>query len=292
MLLALAIGLLLAAPPYFADDAGHRPPPSRHKVGDKLTDPTGKRMVFIPPGAFTMGRNHGYDKDERPAHPVRLTRGFWLDQTDVTRGEFAASVKAGQCVWPRTRRKNPIRPKPGGSKGNWGQKYCGLAMFWDPPDHPLECVDYNEARFFCEEWRGGRLPTEAEWEWAARGGQDEPKYPWGNDPPSRTLARFGVYSGTVPVASYRPNGYQLFDMAGNVWEWTDDWYDRHYYSRSPEKDPRGPCPGESKCRGFQHRTMRGGGWMTGPTGMRITYRNHHKVWNRFTVVGVRCARDL
>ncbi|MFT5433838.1 MAG: sulfatase modifying factor 1, partial [Myxococcota bacterium] len=150
----------------------------------------------------------------------------------------------------------------------------------------------NEARHYCEEWRGGRLPTEAEWEWAGRGGLEGKRYPWGNDRPSRKLAIFGQYYGTKPVGTYPPNGYGLYDMAGNVWEWTDDWYDGRLYRKGAQVDPRGPCPGAARCPGHRHKTMRGGSWITGSLGMRVSYRNHHKTWNRFSVVGVRCAFDV
>ena len=281
---------LVPAGPATADDVD--PAKQTHKVGDSRTDRTGKTMMWIPPGEFMMGSNRGPDKDERPAHKVTITKPFWMDQKEVTRAEFAACVKAGVCVWALRERKRPIKPKGVGQKANWGLKYCGGKQYRAPGDHPLECVDYHEARYFCETWRGARLPTEAEWEWAGRGGLHGKRFPWGNENPQRTRADFGRYYGTGPVGRYPANGYGLFDMAGSVWEWTEDWYDRRLYKKGEQTDPRGPCAGEMKCPGFKHRTMRGGSWITGSLGMRVTYRNHHKTWNRFSVVGVRCAAPV
>ncbi len=256
-------------------------------------DATGKLMVSLPPGVYMMGDNAGPEEDERPAHQVTLTRGFWLDQYEVTRGDFASCVEAGVCFYPRRERQKSLGPLGPTQEDNWGMKYCNQEMPLGPSDHPLTCINYDEARAYCEDWRGGRLPTEAEWEWAARGGLEKKRFPWGGEPPTRARALFGQFDGTKPVGSYAPNGYGLFDMAGNVWEWTSDFYDGALYHKGPQVDPIGPCPSsQPKCPGYFHRTMRGGSWITGSLGMRVTYRNHHKHWNRFSVVGLRCAADL
>ncbi len=238
-----------------------------------------------------MGSDRGPDADERPAHKVAITRPFYLDEHEVTRGDYQECVNAGVCVWPLKRRRRPIQPLGRTQRENWGLKYCGAKALRTPRNHPLTCVNYHEARHYCEEWRGGRLPTEAEWEWAGRGGLKKKRYAWGNERPTRKRALYGKYTGTARVGSYPPNGYGLYDMAGNVWEWTSDWYHASYYTRSPYADPTGPCAGKEKCNVSRHRTMRGGSWITGSMGLRITYRNHHRAWNRFTVVGVRCAHD-
>ena len=272
-----------------ADDVEKGPPP--RQIGDENVDSTGKNMKWIPSGEFRMGDDRGPDKDERPAHEVRITRPFWMDTYEVTRGEFAACVKAGVCVWPLEKRTRDIKPKGASQKANWGLKYCGGKQFRAPADHPLECVDYHEARYYCEVWRGARLPTEAEWEWAARGGLAGKRYPWGDEVPSRERAHFGQYTGAGKTGRYPPNGYGLYDMAGSVWEWVNDWYDPDAYKKKNREDPQGPCPGKMKCLGHRHRTMRGGSWITGSLGMRVSYRNHHKTWNRFSVVGMRCVRD-
>jgi formylglycine-generating enzyme required for sulfatase activity len=258
-------------------------------LGDSKKDATGKLMLFIPGGELVMGDARGPDDDEQPPHLVRLTQGFWMDQHEVTRGEYQACVKAGRCLWPLRKRKRPIKPLGKTQKDNWALKYCPAKAFRGPPDHPVACLNYNEARWFCDEWRSARLPTEAEWEWAARGGLDRKRYTWGAQNPSHSRAHYGRYTGTGPVGRYPPNGYNLFDMAGSVWEWTSDWYDNQYYQHSPKDDPKGPCAGEALCPGHRHKTMRGGSWITGTLGLRLTYRNHHNPWNRFTVVGVRCV---
>jgi formylglycine-generating enzyme required for sulfatase activity len=285
----LVVALYLPIASAQADD---KPGKKIYKVGDTFTDHTGKVMAYIPSGTYMMGHNRDNDEDGRPAHKVTLTKGFWLDTHEVTRSDFAKCVKAKVCVWSLRERRFPIRVKPGGIKANAGNKYCGRYQFRKPGNHPLDCVDFHEARHYCEEWRGGRLATEAEWERAGRGGLKNKRYPWGKEHPSRKRARYGSLTGTVAVGTYPPNAFGLYDMAGNVWEWTDDWYDRRYYRHSPVIDPRGPCPGKSRCRGFHHRTMRGAGWMSGGVALRVTFRNHHKTYNRFTVVGVRCAKDL
>jgi formylglycine-generating enzyme required for sulfatase activity len=311
------VALALLAAPAFADDRPPSTPPPNaardsNETGDeddtvpttvrsasipartfvRRSDPTGKVMVQIPAGTFVMGNNSGPEQDERGEHEVTISQPFWMDQYEVTRAEFAACVKAGVCVYPRRERTRPVVPVGVTQKDNWGLKYCGQEMPYGPTEHPLTCVNYDEARFYCEVWRGGRLPTEAEWERAARGGAEQKLFPWGNDPPSKKLALFGQFYGTKPVGSYPPNAFGLYDVVGNVWEWTSDWYDP-VYPRSPQVDPIGPCPSEdARCPGYPHRTMRGGSWITGSLGMRNTYRNHHKHWNRFSVVGVRCTRSL
>lgn len=286
LLCVAGFGSAQAVVPGAVEESAAAPAPSVR------VDRTGKRMVLIPPGTFKMGDNRGPEDDERPAHQVTLTRGFYLDQYEVTRGDFAACVKAGVCFYPRRERMRPIVPLGPTQKDNWGLKYCNQEMPFGPPEHPLTCVNYDESKLYCEVWRGGRLTTEAEWEWAARGGIEHARFPWGDEPPTRSRALFDQFYGTKPVGNYAPNGYGLYDIAGSVWEWTEDWYDGKLYSKGATTDPKGPCPGELECRGYNHRTMRGGSWATGSLGMRVTYRNHHRGWNRFSVVGVRCAASV
>ncbi len=270
--------------------AGSTPPPPGVQV---VKDKTGKEMVLIRPATFWMGDNKDFDDDARPAHEVRITKPYYLDRYEVTRGDFEKCVKAGKCTWPMGPRKSKIAPRGSTQRDNWGLKYCGAKMYHEPADHPLTCVNFHEAKAYCETWRGGRLPSEAEWELAARGGLDRKRFPWGDDPPTRKLAIYETYRGTMPVGTYPPNGFGLYEMAGNGWAWTADWYSGNYYRKSPKDDPRGPCPPNAeKCEGTQqHRAMRGGSWITGGYGLRVTYRNHHLPWNRFEVVGFRCLAD-
>ncbi|HEX2568474.1 MAG TPA: SUMF1/EgtB/PvdO family nonheme iron enzyme [Polyangia bacterium] len=185
------------------------------------TAPAG--MVLVPAGDFVMGSDRD-EADERPAHRVMLS-AFFIDQDEVTVAAYGRCVAAGQCMAPR------------GSVG--------------APEEPVVWVSWRDAAAYCR-FVGKRLPTEAEWEKAARGG-DARRFPWGNavDCPR---ANFGNYLGEgqcpnnpgriLPVgrAASGASPYGVRDLAGNVWEWVADEYDPHYYARSPYRDPRGPEP--------------------------------------------------
>ena len=253
-------------------------------------------MVWIPGGEFTMGTDADLGwPDEKPAHRVRVD-GFWMDETEVTNAQFRAFVEATGYV--TTAEKPPIagrdhEPGPAGhaaaAEGEARPRVAGLhaagraggpratsrsggtgrpAPSWRHPegpgssiegrdDHPVVHVSWDDAVAYAK-WAGKRLPTEAEWEFAARGGLDGKPYVWGDEQPRRRQVAVQHLAGrvpykntaedgferTAPVKSFPPNGYGLYDMAGNVWEWCADWYDRDLYRRRAGEgvivNPTGP----------------------------------------------------
>jgi sulfatase modifying factor 1 len=238
------------------------------EVGVKIMESTStEEMVYIPAGEFTMGSDRG-EKNEKPVHKVYLG-AYYIDKYEVTVDNYAACVKAGFCNEPDT-----------GKYCNRGKSGRGR--------HPVNCVDWSQARAYCE-WRKKRLPTEAEWEKAARG-TDGREYPWGSE---KASCRYAVMKDggdgcgmdrTWPVGS-KPAGaspYGAMDMAGNVWEWVADWYDNKYYHKSPESNPKGPDSGT-------YRVLRGGSWYYDPGYLRASYRGLLNPSNRYSGVGFRCA---
>ncbi|HEX6043282.1 MAG TPA: formylglycine-generating enzyme family protein [Pyrinomonadaceae bacterium] len=227
-----------------------------------------KDMVWIPGGTFMMGSNDHYP-EEAPAHQVTVD-GFWMDQYTVTNAQFSRFVDDTDYVTSAERTPNPeeypdakpemllpasvVFRRPGyrvnlGDHYQWWTYVPGAS--WRHPlgpgstlkglaKHPVVHVAYEDARAYAT-WAGKELPTEAEWEFAARGGLDGATYVWGNEfePDGRVMANTWQgdfpnenlltdgYEWTAPVGSYPPNGYGLYDMAGNVWEWTSDWYQQH-----------------------------------------------------------------
>jgi len=206
-------------------------------------------MVSIPSGCFNMGDSFAEGwPDELPVHHVCLP-GFEMDIHEITNAEYAECVADGGCTPPL----------------NMGS-YSRLTYYGDPAfdDYPVIWMEWVQIDEFCT-WAGKRLPTEAEWEYAARGGLAGKRYPWGNWI-WRWFANYDMTVGdTSKVESYAPNGYGLFDMAGNVWEWVADWYKENYYTVSPTNDPTGPPSGE------QH-VMRGGSWDHDAFGLRVAAR--------------------
>ena len=217
-------------------------------------------MVFVAAGEFPMGSNDG-DSDEKPVHTVYLD-AFWIDKYEVTNAQYKHCVAAAAC-------------KP------WD---LAVVSRWNGDRQPVLGVDWEDARAYCQ-WVGGRLPTEAEWEKAARG-TDGRTYPWGNDWDAGKLNSTGTGPGrTTDLGSY-PGGaspYGALDMAGNVWEWVADWYDEGYYGRSPARNPTGPDSGTS-------RVLRGGSWGKGSDFARCAYCSGLAPNGRSGSVGFRCAR--
>ena len=228
-------------------------------------------LVCVPAGEFLMGSTDS-DKDaqdnEKPQHKVDLD-AFWIDRTEVTNAQYEKCVQAGQCT---------------ASSYASDSKYNGDTQ-------PVVGVTWNDATTYCE-WAGRRLPTEAQWEKAARG-TDGHLYPWGNQMATCDYAVVAVtYDSetgcgkktTWPVGS-KPKGaspYGALDMAGNVWEWVEDQYDAEYYANSPSKNPTGPSSGPD-------RLLRGFGWYYDTGGVRAAYRGYAYPDTRLDYFGFRCV---
>ena len=218
----------------------------------KVNPKDGQTYVWIPPGAFQMGCSAG-DADcngsEKPAHPVTITKGFWVGQTEVTEAAYRQVTGA-----------NPSR---------------------NGDRRPVVNVNWDEANAYCSAI-GMHLPTEAQWEYAARGGTTSPYY---GD--LETIAWFHKSSpgDWHDVAQKQPNAWKLYDMLGNVEEWTGDFYDGDYYGKSPSQDPTGPSSGE-------RRAIRDNSWYSGASGFRVSSRDNDVPAQRRPGYGFRCAGDL
>jgi formylglycine-generating enzyme required for sulfatase activity len=230
-----------------------------------LTGKDGAPMVLVPAGEFTMGSPQG-DDDEQPVHRVFLD-SFYLDTFEVTNGRFAKFVAAIQSEPP------------------WG--FADQETPVVHAEHPVRWVTWLEATGYCL-WAGKRLPTEAEWEKAARGTDGRP-YPWGQEPPTPAHAVFGLKEGAETVAPIgdREKGtspYGVRDLAGNLYEWVTDWYDDAFYTPQPTHNPRGPGEGTAKVQ-------RGGSYINSPYRLRASFRTKGDPTEHDPHVGFRCAQD-
>lgn len=220
-------------------------------------------MVLIPAGEFNMGKNSGNPSDWQPEHKVYID-SFYMDTYEVTNKQYYEFCKATNNPLPEF----------------WGlsQFKCGLEY----PDHPVIFVSCFDADKYAK-WAGKRLPAEAEWEYASRGGLENKSFPWGDQIDS-TKANYGKkYKTTLKVGTFQPNGFGLFDMSGNVWEWTSDFYGHDYYTNSPDQNPKGPVTGRFKV-------IRGGSWHSGAMCNQTYYRNGlSPSWIDFAV-GFRCVK--
>jgi formylglycine-generating enzyme required for sulfatase activity len=231
-------------------------------------DPT---PVVVVAGQFSMGSDKGAE-DERPLHRVFVSE-VTIDRHEVTNRRYAECVQDGACTPPLL------------MSSSRRQRYFNNPQF---QDYPVILVSWDQAAAFCR-YDGGRLPTEAEWEKAARGdGPQERAYPWGNEKPTCKRTNMGGPEsciGDTDRVGRRLSGqspYGLLDMAGNVWEWVADWYDAKYYSTSPTDDPKGPSSGRLKI-------MRGGCWKSGADSLRVSCRKAELPASWANNVGFRCA---
>jgi formylglycine-generating enzyme required for sulfatase activity len=250
-------------------------PESDSSLPSGITDARGVEMVLVPAGEFEMGSAHG-DHDEKPVHPVYLN-AYYIDKYQATNAQYRGCVEAGVCQPPKS-----------------VDSYSRPGYFEDPEfaDFPVVHVDWNMAQTFCG-WREVRLPTEAEWEKAARGTGGR-TYPWGEgiDCQRANYYRqegtifFACVGDTTRVGSYEDgvSPYGVHDMTGNVWEWVADWYAERYYAVSPESNPTGPDAGREKV-------IRGGSWFFSDYSSRAANRYWFNPVNAYDNIGFRCAVD-
>jgi formylglycine-generating enzyme required for sulfatase activity/predicted Ser/Thr protein kinase len=265
-------------------------PSEVEKKEDVLTNSIGMKLTYIPPGTFSMGspKEEKDRSEEEEQHEVELTKGFYLGVYEVTQEEYENLMSEN--------------PSEFSSKGDGKAKVAGV----DTSRFPVERVSYEDAVKFCaklsempeekQKKRVYRLPTEAEWEYACRGGAaSKTPFFFGNSL-SSDLANFdgnypygGAAKGndlerTCKVGSYKPNGFGLYDMHGNVWEWCSDLHAMDYYGKSPKRDPQGSSEGSA-------RVFRGGSWRDGGHSCRSASRNRHEPTSRYSFLGFRVALD-
>jgi formylglycine-generating enzyme required for sulfatase activity len=308
-------------------------------------------MVWIPGGTFTMGTDASLGwPDEKPAHAVRV-QGFWMDETEVTNAQFAHFAEASGYVTVAERAPSAeeiLKQVPPGTPPPPAEMLVAGSLVFSPPEGPVDLHDYTQwwrwtpgadwrhpdgpgsdlagkeqypvvhvawdDAVAYTAWAKKRLPTEAEWEFAARGGLQDKLYVWGDEPPTEEQPRANIwegdfpfrnttadgFAGTAPVRSYTANGYGLFDMAGNVWEWCADRYDRDLYAKragSPEPivDPRGPAKSHDSQQPFgERRVQRGGSFLCNDhycLRYRPSARHGGSPDTGMSHVGFRCVRS-
>lgn len=307
-----------------------------------------KNMVWIPDGEFIMGGNSNEARfDEFPRNKIKLD-GFWMDKTEVTNAQFKEFIDSTGYItdaeknidWELMKKELPKdTPKPHDSslmpsslvfkqpqhhinlnnfgawwqfiKGaNWRQPEGKNSSLENKENHPVVHVSWNDAVAYAK-WAGKRLPTEAEWEYATRGGKENTIYPWGNEIvdagkanywtgefPSKNTQKDGFFT-TAPVQSFPPNNYGLYDMAGNVWEWCSDWYHAHYYKSLENdipKNPKGPLKSYDPMEpNIPKKVLRGGSFLCNDnycSGYRNSARMKSSPSTGLSHTGFRCVADL
>jgi len=298
-----ATGSLGTAGPFGTGNSSGNASPDRNSL-PATTVVDKKGMVLLPGGTFRMGSDQSALPGERPAHEVRVGP-FFIDRYEVTQAEFARFVTAtNHRTTAEIQGWAPVFDRQHGAwvaleGANW-RRPNGPSAPAAQPKEPATQVSWADAVAFAR-WAGKRLPTEAEWEYAARGGLADQTYPWGNrllvdgryqanywqGPfPEQDLGLDG-FQGVAPVGSFPANGYGLYDLSGNVWEWTADYFADDYYAKSPVDHPRGPEQGTV-------RTQRGGSFLCAENycpGYRVFSRISARPDAMFPHVGFRCVRD-
>lgn len=342
-------GIIAVAILLFAGVAGYlmynKKPGDSKPAGDA---PEG--MAWIPGGQFTMGSDDPMAwEEEKPAHQAKV-HGFWMDKTEVTNAEFARFVAAThyitdaekapkledimQQVPPGTPPPDPKDLVAGGlvfqptavpvstdDISQWWHWQPGAD--WQHPEgpqsdikgreqHPVVMISWNDAQAYCA-WAGKRLPTEAEWEFAARGGLDKKNYVWGDSSPNDSTVYANTWQGhfpdnntgkdgflrTAPVKTFTANGYGLYDMAGNVWEWCNDWYDKMLYQTYEEgqvqENPQGPAGSRDPAQPYTPlRVQKGGSFLCHDSycqRYRPSARQSSSPETGMSHVGFRCVKD-
>lgn len=301
-----------------------------------VQSPLGVEMNWIPGGKFTMGANDGHP-DEQPLHDVKI-RGFWMDRYEVTNNQFekfvlatgyvttaekvpdasqfpgvpADKLVAGSVVFSPPERVTSLKDHmqwwayvPG---ANWRHPQGPASDLKGLGEHPVVHISWDDAAAYAK-WAQKRLPTEAEWEYAARGGVEQNPYTWGRELfpkgmwmmntwqgqfPNENLGQDG-YKGTALVGCFPPNAYGLHDMSGNVWEWVSDWYRPDYYKGSPRDNPQGPADSFDPAEpGVAKRVNRGGSFLCSDLyckGYRPSARQKTSPDTGLSHTGFRCAKD-
>ncbi|MES2375393.1 MAG: formylglycine-generating enzyme family protein [Bacteroidota bacterium] len=319
-------------------------------INADIIKPVHKGMVWVKGGTFAMGGdNKQAAPDEFPKHKVAVS-GFWIDVTEVTNEQFKKFVKATGYVtiaerkpdWEEIKKQVPPgTPKPDDkllvaaslvfkqadhkvnlndysqwwswkNGANWRHPHGPESNIKGKENYPVVHISWFDAVAYCK-WTGKRLPTEAEWEWAARGGLDNKIYPWGNEPIDAGVPKANTWQGdfpnkntlkdkyfySSPVASFKPNGYGLYDMAGNVWEWCADYYNNKYYQtiNNPKgvANPRGPVKSYDPDEPYaQKRVIRGGSFLCNDSycsGYRVARRMKSTEDSGMEHLGFRCVAD-
>lgn len=319
------------------------------KESTYIKDSLGVKMILIPGGILNMGGdNEQANANEFPKHQVNI-RSFYMDETEVTNEAFMKFVQASgyttiaerEIDWEQMKKSLPEgTPKPAdnllvpgalvfrktsgpvplNNVGEWWSWTPGAN--WMHPqgldseieeimDHPVVQISWDDADAYCK-WAGKRLPTEAEWEWAARGGVKDNIYPWGNEDVEKGAPKANFFQGlfpfentlkdgfesTAPVKSFAPNGYGLYDMAGNVWEWCSDWFDFEYYQKKRAFAQRDTGPQSSFNPNMpyqQEKVVRGGSFLCNESycsGYRNARRMGSTVDTGLNHTGCRCVKDV